>query len=45
MRTAPLIPAQAGIQFWVPACAGTSGTEAIVRLAYYPHHEPRLLPS
>jgi hypothetical protein len=21
----PLIPAQAGIQVWVPACAGTSG--------------------
>ncbi len=23
----PLIPAQAGIQFWVPAFAGTSGRE------------------
>ena len=27
-RFFPLIPAQAGIQFWVPAFAGTSGGRA-----------------
>ncbi|MGZ5843057.1 MAG: hypothetical protein ACXWJ8_14140, partial [Xanthobacteraceae bacterium] len=34
-RNSPLIPAQAGIQCWVPAFAGTSGLGFAVGLALF----------